>query len=145
MLTALHLKSASSSGQKSLDLLLKPSVTIFVGPNNSGKSLLLREITEFCKSGSRGAHTQILDRLDCVTVDRATAEADLARIERRPEPNETMSAAHIPVLIGGSRNSVHKSTYIAVRENPSANFSYFTQMHLGPSTLSLDGPTRIVF
>lgn len=38
------------------------SVTIFVGPNNSGKSLILREIESYCQNGSRG-NLKIVDNV----------------------------------------------------------------------------------
>ena len=36
------------------------SVTIFVGPNNSGKSMVLREIEAYCQNGAKG-NLKILD------------------------------------------------------------------------------------
>jgi chromosome segregation ATPase len=48
MITHLELKSSSSLGQPPLSIDLPPSITIFVGPNNSGKSQLLNEIGKFC-------------------------------------------------------------------------------------------------
>jgi energy-coupling factor transporter ATP-binding protein EcfA2 len=143
MLTAIHLKSASSPGQPKLGLSLEPSVTIFVGPNNSGKSLLLREIAAFCKSGSAGPHTRILDHLDCSAVDDATAGADLARITRKPDVNETFAPDHVPVLLAGARAQVHRPTYVAARKDPHSLLQQFAQFYLGPLTLSLDGTTRI--
>lgn len=38
-----------------------PSVTIFVGPNNAGKSMVLREISNFCRGGN--TQPSILDQL----------------------------------------------------------------------------------
>jgi hypothetical protein len=43
MLTNITFKAGSSPGQPPLSIDLQPSVTIFVGPNNSGKSVALRE------------------------------------------------------------------------------------------------------
>ena len=44
-------------------LIFSPGgVTIFVGPNNAGKSLLLREIENFCNNGL-DANSIILDKL----------------------------------------------------------------------------------
>jgi predicted ATPase len=103
MLSALHLKSASSLGQAALRVPLQPSVTIFVGPNNSGKSLLLREIFSFCESGSYGTHTSILDRIDCDSVDKATAQAELDQMLREPEPGEDIGSNQAPIMLRGQR------------------------------------------
>ncbi len=143
MLTALHLKSASSPGRPALSLPLQPSVTIFVGPNNSGKSLVLSEIAAFCQRGSFGPHTRILDRIDCPGVDEETAKTDLSRMTRNPEPGEAVGQDVTPVLLRGTRALVHRSGYIIVRQNPTANLSLFAQFYLAPATLSLDGATRI--
>jgi predicted ATPase len=143
MLSALHLKSASSPGQPTLTLPLEPSVTIFVGPNNSGKSLLLREIASFCKAGSTGPHTLVLDSFDCIAVDRVTSEADFSRITRRAEPGETIQQNHVPVILEGKRAQIHQPHYYMGREDPKNHLSLFARYYLGPLTLSLDGATRI--
>jgi predicted ATPase len=143
MLSALHLKSASSVGQPNLVVPLQPSVTIFVGPNNSGKSLLLREIYGFCNSGSVGPHTYIFDRFDCVGVDRAIAEAEFNQLRRKAEPGENIDANHVPVILRGQRGQMHPPHYFMARERPQSNLNLFASLYLGPSTLSLDGSSRI--
>jgi hypothetical protein len=143
MLSALHLKSASSPARLRLALQLQPSVTIFVGPNNSGKSLLLREIGAFCQGGSVGAHTLILDGIDCIGVDQQTAESDWSRIARKPEPAENIPQNFTPVLVSGRRQLAIKPDYMNARQNPASNLNFFALFHLGPSTLSLDGTTRL--
>lgn len=113
------------------------------GPNNSGKSLLLREITAFCKQGAFGQHTSILDSLVSPGVDDATAQADLSRITRSPDYGENVHADHVAVEVLGTRFVAHRPAYIAARRNPAANPPVFAQYHLAPQTLSLDGTTRI--
>lgn len=143
MITALRLKSASAPGKPSLDLPLEPSITIFVGPNNSGKSLLLREITALCRVGSFGPHTLILDRLDFAVADKSAAEADLAEITRTATPGERIPPHHTPALIRGASITVHGQTYLQVRQAPYSNLPLFAQYYSAPSTVSLDGATRI--
>ena len=51
MLSKITFKAGSSPGQPPLSLDYKPSVTIFVGPNYSGKSVALAEIAGFVTDG----------------------------------------------------------------------------------------------
>lgn len=143
MLTALHLKTGSSPGQAPLSIPLQPSVTLFVGPNNSGKSLLLREIIGFCKSASFGPHTLILDKLECSGVDRATAEKDLEKLIRRLEPGEVIPSPLVPVKLGSDRARIQPEDYVSARQHPGAHQNLYSRYHLGPLTLSLDGASRI--
>src|SRR5688572_17826301 len=101
MLTHMHLCSASSPGQPTLDFPLVPSMTIFVGPNNSGKSMVLREVSYACTEGHRAPQTQILNKLDFVGVDRATAEADFKQMKRSPNPGENATEGYSFVRYGG--------------------------------------------
>lgn len=143
MLTALRLKSSSSPGRPPLAIPLQPSVTIFVGPNNAGKSLLLREIKGFCEAGSMGPHTSILDRLDCAAVDRATAETDFNKLLRKAEPGENINQDHVPAMLLGQRTQMHPPHYFNARLNPDSNLNHFARFYLGPLTLSLDGSSRM--
>lgn len=143
MLTALRLKSASSPSQPRLVIPLQPSVTIFVGPNNAGKSLLLREINGFCDAGSMGSHTLVLDRLDCAAVDQTKAETDFAKLLRKAEPGENISQNHVPAILRGRRVEIHPPNYFSARLDPNSNLNMFARFCLGPSTLSLDGSSRM--
>jgi predicted ATPase len=39
-------------------------ITVFVGPNNSGKSKILSEIQQFCSDGSRNVNNLIVDSIE---------------------------------------------------------------------------------
>lgn len=143
MITALRLKSSSGPGKPPLELPLVPSITIFVGPNNAGKSLLLREMTALCTASSVGVHTRVLDRLDFAGVDESTAEADLASITRAPKPGERINRHHTPVVIRGNLTTVHRPTYLQARRDPYSQLHSFAQWYSGPLTLTLDGATRL--
>lgn len=68
MLNNLKLRFGSSAGQPVLDFDPRP-ITIFVGPNNSGKSALLREIDSSLENP--GAATQILDSISPRPITQA--------------------------------------------------------------------------
>jgi ABC-type hemin transport system ATPase subunit len=64
MLKLLKLQFGASSGSETLDF--QPgSMTVFVGPNNSGKSLLLREIEQYMGNiPGQSSPTKIVSSLD---------------------------------------------------------------------------------
>ncbi|CDG73599.1 hypothetical protein ANICBIBUN_11390, partial [Acinetobacter nosocomialis 28F] len=43
-------------------------ITVFVGPNNSGKSQILREIHQFCISGNQNTNNKIIDNIELEAV-----------------------------------------------------------------------------
>ncbi len=51
MIEKITLKFGSSQNKPKLEIDVKP-LTIFVGPNNSGKSIVLRDIVSFCVNGT---------------------------------------------------------------------------------------------
>jgi ABC-type cobalamin/Fe3+-siderophores transport system ATPase subunit len=60
-----------------------PSVTILVGPNNAGKSLLLQEIMNQCSSGQVNSAALILDRVDFAPMDVATAQKTIEALRAK--------------------------------------------------------------
>src|SRR6267378_3639015 len=73
-------------------------VTVFVGPNNSGKSKVLQEIHRYCQSGETSSTDVILDHLEFENCSRDEAEKRIAAITLRPGPTEEVFPDH--VLIG---------------------------------------------
>jgi predicted ATPase len=142
MLTHLYLKSPSSQGQPKLNLPLAPSITIFVGPNNSGKSLLLRDIALACSAGASSALV-VLEKIEFAPIDQAAAEAEFARIKRVPKLGESIHDQHSAVRIGDEGTQLHDPHYYLGRTDPNNHNNFYTQYYLKPLTLSLDGATRI--
>ena len=60
------------------------SVTIFVGPNNSGKSEVLREIVRFCQSGNVGGN--ILASVSLCAIENIQNE--IQKLTLRPNESE---------------------------------------------------------
>ncbi|MBS0252416.1 MAG: ATP-binding protein [Proteobacteria bacterium] len=143
MLTAIKLKLASSRGKAPLSFSLQPSVTIFVGPNNSEKSLLLREINALCKDGSNGPHTRILDTLQFEGVDEQTAQIDLKKIQRAISPGEALQPGQSSIWLNGGHSVVDNQTYLIGRKQPNQHLSLYAYYYLSGLTLWLDGATRI--
>src|SRR5215510_2605199 len=57
-------------------------VTVFVGPNNSGKSLILREIEQDI-SNHLGMTTKILNDLEIVWLNEDQLDADIASLTKK--------------------------------------------------------------
>lgn len=143
MLTSISLKSSSSPGQPPLSFPLKPSITIFVGPNNSGKSLLLREINGLCFGGNKGQHTLVLNTIEFAGVDKATALADLKKLLRPANSGENIQPNQSPVWLRGGQSIVDNDAYVLGREQPNEFTYFYADYYLASLTLLLDGPTRI--
>jgi predicted ATPase len=67
MIDKIKLKSGSSKEQPNLEFDATP-ITIFVGPNNSGKSLVLIEIEKFCRTGYVRENDLILEKLKFIPL-----------------------------------------------------------------------------
>jgi predicted ATPase len=120
-------------------------VTVFVGPNNSGKSLVLREIEVACRQGTYGG-CQIVDRIEFQQVDSETAKQELDAASSPPRIGETTVSDSAFLEINGSRFQVHIPHYIAARVSPNAKdhrASHYSQFHAAHFTLNLDGKNRM--
>lgn len=145
MLSSLALKFGSAPGRDPLSIDLPPSVTIFVGPNNSGKSQILREIDSFIKTGQNAA-TNILGSIRFKSIDSASAQAILDAGTVPPALGETVHAAHRTFKgITGIRRLVHEPSFISnlVDPNNPDSTPNFCTWYAGDYVLMIDGPSRI--
>ncbi len=79
-------------------LAFKPGgVTVFVGPNNSGKSLILREIETFSRMGPV-ENRKIIDNIDYILPNKDKVREILLSKSLLPLPNENIREGNI--LIG---------------------------------------------
>jgi ABC-type cobalamin/Fe3+-siderophores transport system ATPase subunit len=143
MITHLRLKSGSSPGQSSLTIEIQPSITIFVGPNNSGKSLALQELFQFCTSGQVNANAHIVERLVFANQDKETALEAFEAAKVAPFPRETVAEGSSIIMVGATRIHVQDARYLRTREFPNERTDWFAKWHLQHLTLNLDGPSRI--
>jgi hypothetical protein len=126
-----------------LDVETPPSVTIFVGPNNVGKSQALREITQFCQSGLINSASVIVDKLTFVGVDLNIAQTELSALRSAPQPGETIPPGLSFLKIGAERFQVNDQDYIHSLQLPNERLQQFAWSYLRLFTLNLDGPSRI--
>ncbi|HEX6909454.1 MAG TPA: AAA family ATPase [Longimicrobium sp.] len=160
MLKTVALRFGAGEGDEPLRFSPGP-MTVFVGPNNSGKSLALREIEDFIETGGESLR-HIVKRLELLLpplreieemiVSRATGEdeellGDVVRVMRLRSPGgysrrratDTAEPVveqeiDIPALLAAARHAEHPSEDEMER---------LCRDLLGLFTLRLDGQTRL--
>jgi ABC-type polar amino acid transport system ATPase subunit len=147
MIDKLKLKFGSSQGQPNLDVEVTP-ITVFVGPNNSGKSRVLIEIENYSRRTHGQPNDLILENLIFGSLTRPEIKAEIAKIEQTPNLGENINPGHI--IIGkvnpqnnqASRFQVNKEGLINEAQNPNSRQGHF-QQYLNIYTLRLDGTNRL--
>ncbi|MEJ7759544.1 MAG: AAA family ATPase [Gemmatimonadaceae bacterium] len=142
MISSLQLKFGRGPGLRPETIAVTP-VTVFVGPNNSGKSRILSEIDQYCRSGQKNTTTLVLDELTFMGLNATAAAETVSHITLTPNPSEALQVDHILVGARGGRQQVHRANLLQSIQNPSSNVAGFCQWFLTYSTLMLDGRNRI--
>ena len=148
MIERIELKFGSSPGLPSLNLELTP-ITVFVGPNNSGKSKILVEIENYCRTTRSQTNQVILNRIQFIPWQQNEFELELKRIEQKPKPNEALAPGIIligkvnPLYPNSQRIQLNKPQALIEALNPNANLAGHYGQFLGVNTLRLDGTSRL--
>ncbi|MEP0803328.1 AAA family ATPase [Funiculus sociatus GB2-M1] len=142
MIKTIKLKFGRGFGSASEKIVTTP-VTVFVGPNNSGKSKALSEINYYCSTGQRNTTDVILDSIEFDTFSTEIAEEKITKVTLQPHLNEGLLPEHIIVGKRGTRNQVHKQHLLNAFQNTNSQPQQFCQWYLASNTLILDGRSRI--
>lgn len=118
-------------------------ITVFVGPNNSGKSKILSEIQQFCSNGNRNSNNLIIDSIELQGISDDELEVKLKRVKLKPNIGETVHPEHIFVGKGSSRYHVSEKHFINALKNPNSQPTHICQWYLSYNTLILNGANRI--
>lgn len=118
-------------------------VTVFVGPNNSGKSKLLSEINHFCNYGKEDYSKVILKNLEFCDLSPPEAGEMLKSIEIKPNYGETIQPDNIFVGNARHRNQVPRHKLFESLKYPNSQTQRFCSWFLIYKTLILDGENRI--
>src|SRR5262249_55582959 len=118
-------------------------VTVFVGPNNSGKSTVLTEIAQYCNSGHKNAFDVILDTIEFEKMSAGDAERHIQSITLKPNARETLHPDHVIVGSRGNRQQVPKKPLLAALQAPQEQVIQFCRWYLTYNTLILNGKNRI--
>ena len=142
MIKKLSLKFGRAPGLPPETIPTTP-VTVFVGPNNSGKSKVLAEIYQYCISGQRNVSNVIVEQIGFESFSRESAEERIQHVTLRPHTNETLQPNRIIVGKRGQRNLVSKEELVNSFLDTNAQAPYFCSWYLAYNTLILDGQSRI--
>lgn len=142
MISNFKLKFGRAPGLNPETITATP-VTVFVGPNNSGKSKVLSEIEQYCRRGSKDASAVILDDLAFSGLAADKALQAVEHIKQAPNQGEALNIDHIIVGSKYGRQQVPFNALTQVIQNPNSNLGAFCQWFLQHSTLILDGRNRI--
>lgn len=144
MLSSLLLKFGPSPAQPPLSFRLPPSITIFVAPNNSGKSQLLREINSFIQTGQNAA-TAILDAAEFRDIEPAKAQEILDQGTVLPTLGQRVVEGHRSFRgLSGERRLVRDQDFVTALSAPNSNKRQkFCEWYASDYVLMLDGPSRI--
>jgi hypothetical protein len=115
-------------------------VTIFVGPNNSGKSLVLRELER--KFSSDGDTSKLLSGYDVVWPDEAQLEKDLRVLSKDPS---NMREDHTPVRrfdYKGNIDAAHVHNPTLRSQIAQKAIQWMSTQYFKYFVIRLDGRTR---
>jgi len=118
-------------------------ITVFVGPNNSGKSKVLSEINYYCTHGHSNATDVILGKIEFDSFTVEVAEEKLNKVSLLPHMGETLHPEHILVGKKGTRIQFHKQSLLIALQNTNSQVNLFCTGYLAFNTLMLDGRSRI--
>ena len=119
------------------------SVTVFVGPNNSGKSKILAEIYRYCTHGRRDVSDVIVEQIGFESFSQEDAEERINHVILPPNANERLRPGEVIVGKRGNRRQVSRASLVASFLDPEAHPWVFCQDYLDYKTLMLDGRSRI--
>lgn len=136
------LKFGKAPGDNPVPITVTP-VTIFVGPNNSGKSKILSEIAKYCQGGNKDASAVIFDDLQFCGLSSEKALEAIEQLKRKPNHGEAISPGKIFIGSKGNYSPVQPDEMIKLIQNPHLNTSVFCNYFFHHGTLILDGRSRI--
>lgn len=143
MIERIELKFGAGTGAAPLAFDVTP-VTVFVGPNYSGKSKVISEIAVRCMDGRKQVNEVILDDLKFGVMSKDEVEAALRKVTLPPRSGEAVNSGQVIVGRRGNRNSVDREVLKSALAAPNEDLRhYFAQWFLHYQTLVLDGASRI--
>jgi predicted ATPase len=144
MLDEIRFKFGSVVGAEALTISTPPSITVFVGPNNSGKSQALRDLNAMFH-GVNSAGTSVIDSITFPEFSEDGAKQELNKVIVPAVLGETQHPGHVFIKTNSVRHQIPPQIYINALINPnnSSHRPDFANYYAGPSTLSLDGPSRV--
>ena len=125
------------------ELINLTPVTIFVGPNNSGKSKILTEINHRCTHGTIHHDGVILDEIEFEGLSEDDANLKIEELTLEPHQNENVPPNNIVVRKKASRIHVSRENLFQALQSLDQHIGHFIEWFLLNSTLILDGLRRL--
>lgn len=144
MIEHMKLQFGAYNQSSPLELDVGP-LTIFVGPNNSGKSKLLVEIRKYCSEGSEQFNGIILNQLLYKHPSKEICDKIREELIYTPEISEHSRRGIIELRRNEIREQVHANTFNIALNMPANNgiiSNAFARYVLRYYTLLLDGKKR---
>ncbi len=142
MIHTIELKFGAAPGQARIKLEVAP-VTVFVGPNNAGKSKVLQEMHKLGTCGRPSQNDVILDRITFLELPPTQIPEITENLSQRPRQNEHLRPGHVIVGNHRQRHQVQDSDFRACLRNPNRRKTDFCRLCLSFYMLMLDGKSRI--
>ncbi len=141
MINVITLKFGKNASNPPETLNTTP-ITVFVGPNNSGKSLALSEINSFCRSADM-ADAKIIQDITFVESPPDTIEEKINQVKLPNTPGQVANPGHFFVGIHTPVQQVTAENLRDYLSNPNASKRNFCRYYLSFSLLKLNGEGRI--
>ncbi|WP_455375025.1 hypothetical protein [Kaarinaea lacus] len=142
MIKTISLKVGRSS-RVPLDNVKATSVNLFVGPSNSGKSTLLKEIKRYCMTGAYSENDLLLNTIEFSDLDNKTSEEKVAKLTLPPTDGEAIPVDHINIGNDTCRIQVALPTLLTVLQNPNTSTDYYCEWFMRFQTFAIDAKKRI--
>jgi len=118
-------------------------ITVFVGPNNSGKSKILSEIQQFCTNGNKNTNNVIIDSIELEGINESILDEKIQSLILEANSGEVIHPDHIIVGKGQTRHQVPKLQFRQALLTPNAQPTHTCSWFLSYNTLILNGNNRI--
>lgn len=144
MINRIEFKFGSGPGKPNLVIETTP-ITVFVGPNNSGKSKAISEIGFQCTNGMQVNSDVIIKEVNFKEFDQHNAEQIINSMAVNNQPVTGYTDEHIHIRSRGGLEQVHRPSLLQGLLHPNRQPSRraFSEVYLRRNTLTLNGQNRI--
>lgn len=118
-------------------------VTVFVGPNNSGKSKFLTEIQQYCGNGVKNNSFKLIDDISFAELNEEQQVNEIEKHTLEPHANERINQGNVLFGNGRVRHQVQELLPKQILSTPNGQKQNFCRFYLSYMTLKLDALNRI--
>lgn len=142
MIEEIKLKFGRAEDTEATTLETSP-ITVFVGPNNSGKSKALQEIQQFCVTGQANAFNVVVESLNFSGINEAEVNRTIEKLMVEAAPGQHVPVEHIVIKHQNASTHVHSERFAEVLKDPYRDMHTFCQIYLREDILFLNANNRI--